>query len=98
MNRDQLAKQYRISKRMLADAVFIVNNAPQEIIEQIENGTLNIQAAMRMLGKTTQRDRNRQRAALVTDLCNAVLDGEYSKAERLAVQITAPPARARRVR
>jgi hypothetical protein len=90
MNRKQIAKQFHISPRMLADAVFVVNNAPQDIVDQIEAGTLTIQKALRMLGKTTQRDRNRRRSAMVTELCAAVLDGEYPKAERLALELTTP--------
>lgn len=83
MNRKQIAERFHISPRMLADAVFVVNNAPQNVVDQIEAGTLTIQAAMRILGKTTQRDRNRRRTAMVTELCAAVLDGEYPNAERL---------------
>ncbi len=93
MNRDQLANQFHVSTRMLADAVFVVRNAPQDIIDRVEAGTLTVQAAMRMLGKTTQRDRYRRRTALVTDLCTAVLDGEYSEAKRIALELTTPRAK-----
>jgi hypothetical protein len=88
MHRKQIAKQFHISPRMLADAVYVRNNAPQDVLDQIEAGTLTIQAAMRILGKTTQRDRNRRRTALVSELCAAVLDGEHLKAERLALELT----------
>lgn len=89
MNRDQLARQFNVSKRGIADATFILNNGTPELIAQVETGAINLQEAMRALGKPTQRDRNRQRAADVRSLCEAVLDQDYTEAERLSVKLTA---------
>ncbi len=87
MNRDQLARQFNVSKRGIANAVFVLNNGTPEIIAQVEAGKINLQEAMRMLGKTTQRERNRRRVRQTLELCEAVLNGEQHEAEILAAQI-----------
>jgi hypothetical protein len=87
MTRDEAAKLFNVSKRGIADAAFILQNGSPELIEDVKQGRVNLQEALRQLGKTTQRDRNRQKQQQVIDLCDAVLCDEIETAKVLAATI-----------
>lgn len=86
MTRDAIAASANVSKRSLADAVFVLNHGSPELIEDVRDGRINLQEALRRLGKPTQRDRNRQKQQQVIDLCEAILNKDFETAEVLAAE------------
>jgi hypothetical protein len=85
--RAEAAKIVGVNLHYMSDVAFIKKHGSPEIVERLRAGSLGIQEALRMLGRTTQRDRNRRRRALTDALCEAVLNGEHGQAELLAAQL-----------
>jgi hypothetical protein len=56
-------------------------------LTKVRAGKLTIQEALRQLGRVTQRDRNRERKALVLSLCEAVLAQDHETAEQIAAHL-----------
>lgn len=83
---DQL-QQGRGNLHYVSDMRWILAQNRPDIEERIMAGTLEVQGALRELGRFTQRERNRARAQKVRALCVAVLRNDYPTAENLAVEL-----------
>lgn len=83
----QIAKAAGISERNLRYAIWLLSNAPPEIIEQLEAGNISIHKALNLCGyQQTQGRRNNEFKRKVVRLCEAVLNGQ-PEAEYLAAKL-----------
>lgn len=85
--REQAARLAQVNAHYVSDVAWIRKHGSPEMLERVRDGSLGLQDALRALGRVTQRDRYRARIKQTLDLCEAVLDGDYRKAEILASQI-----------
>jgi hypothetical protein len=82
-SREVAAKLCGVNPHYFTDVLFITKQAPA-LAAQCREGKVTIQQALRRLGRLTPRDRQRQRAALVIVLCDAVIEGDFTAAKMFA--------------
>jgi hypothetical protein len=85
--KQEIAAAFGVNVRYLSDATYVLNHGSPELIARVESGEINLQAALRQLGRTTQKSRNQEKAAMTINLCEAVLDNDLETARVLAAKI-----------
>jgi hypothetical protein len=85
--REKIAAAGDVNAHYVSDSAFILQNGTPEMIQQLHDGALNIQEALRLCGRVTQRDRHRAKLQQTLDLCDAVLNDDDGRAKQIAAQI-----------